>query len=245
MSTAVADTEPAVVSPPPARRPRVEPLAELLVGLEPGGWFEVAGVTWAEYRRLMAVRDEHRPGVRLLFDRGRLEVMSPGTRHERWRKLLGLLVELYLTEADVPYMPCGNMTYEREDLAKGFEPDECYYLRPTADLLAVRQIDFHTDPPPDLIIEVEASRSATGRLPVYATFRIPEVWRFDGRAVTVLRLQPDGSYQPAPSQAAPGFPLAEVPRYLQMLGTVDHGRIIRDFQAFVRTLAPPTPPETA
>jgi Uma2 family endonuclease len=238
-----ADTQGTPVLPPPAGRSRVEELADRIVRLEAGGWFEADGLSWADYQHLMGVRDEHRPGIQLIFDAGRLEVMSHSRRHERWKKLMGSLVEQYLMEADIPFTPAGNMTFEREDLAKGFEPDDCYYLRPSADLLTDRPIDCHTDPPPDLMIEVEVSRSAAGRLRVYAAFRLPEVWRYDGRAVTVLRLQPDGSYRPGASEAVPAFPFADLPRYLAQQETVTHGRIVREFQAFVRTLL--SPPGTA
>jgi Uma2 family endonuclease len=44
------------------------------------------------------------------------------------------------------------------------------------------------DPPPDLVIEVEVSRSVLDRLGIYAALGVPEVWRHDGETVRVLRL---------------------------------------------------------
>jgi len=41
-------------------------------------------------------------------------------------------------------------------------------------------------------VEVEVSRSALGKLPIFAAFKIPEVWRYDGERVTILRLGAGG-----------------------------------------------------
>ena len=39
------------------------------------------------------------------------------------------------------------------------------------------------DPPPDVVLEMEMSRSARDKLPLFASMGIPEVWRCDGQRV--------------------------------------------------------------
>ena len=58
-----------------------------------------------------------------------------------------------------------------------------------------KEFDLSIDPPPDLAVEIEISRTALERLPIYVRLGVPEVWRFDGEQLVIHRLQPDGQYQ--------------------------------------------------
>jgi len=41
-------------------------------------------------------------------------------------------------------------------------------------------IDLATDPPPDLVVEVDITHPSLDKFPIYASLRVPEVWRHDG-----------------------------------------------------------------
>ena len=225
-------------------RTQVEVLAELMLVLRPDHVVTVTGTTWDEYERLLMVRDAHgRRGPRAWYDRGSIELMSTGTIHELWKKLLAMLVECYAIETATRLLACGNMTIARRDLDRGFEPDECYYVQSADRVLPLRPLDFATDPPPDLAIEIESSRTAIDKLGVYAAFGVPEVWRYNGEALTVLLLQKDRAYQPAPASLAfPNLPLAEFVARLKLAGTTDQGTLVRQFRDRVRAMStPPTP----
>ena len=56
--------------------------------------------------------------------------------------------------------------------------------------------DPNVDPPPDLALEIEISRSALKRMRIYAGLRVPEVWRFNGEILQIHVLQPDGPLFP-------------------------------------------------
>lgn len=95
------------------------------------------------------------------------------------------------------------------------------------------------DPPPDLAIEIEITRSVLNRLGIYAKLGVREVWRFDGEALTVLLLGPDGNYAPSPTSAAfPYLPMGEIARFLNDEGT-DDTRWGRAFRAWVREVIVP------
>jgi Uma2 family endonuclease len=64
-----------------------------------------------------------------------------------------------------------------------------------------RQIDLTVDPPPDVVLEMEMSRSALDKLPLFASMGVPEVWRCDGQRVTILILEQD-RYRESPSSLA-------------------------------------------
>lgn len=252
--SAVADAEPATTTPPPAvwDRPRVELLAGLLVGLESGRRVTASGVSSAEYEHLLAVRFEHRRGVRLTYDDGELEVMSHGSRHEIWKGLIGMLLGAAAMGFRLPMAAYGNVTLRRASRRKGLEPDQCYYVQrePLVRGAINRDLDFETDPPPDLAVEVEISRRAIPKLPLSATLGVPEVWRWDGDALTVLHLTPGGSYaEAAVSLAFPLLPPAVLASYLARAGTVDHTTLARELldwatDAYAARTAP-TPPGTA
>jgi Uma2 family endonuclease len=132
-----------------------------------------------------------------------------------------LLLITWLEETGGHYVPSGQLTHQREDLEKGFEPDECYSIQNWQKTVGFREIDFTRDPPPDLMIEVEVSRSVLERLPIIAAFKIPEVWRYDGETVVILLLQPNGTYvKSKTSLAVPSFPFAEVPRFQKLAESV-------------------------
>ncbi len=70
---------------------------------------------------------------------------------------------------------------------------------------------------------------------IYAAFRVPEVWRFDGQALHVHRLQEDGGYeQSAESPSFPFLRLAEFSRFMLTAPGTDETALIRSFRAWVR-----------
>jgi Uma2 family endonuclease len=232
-----------VPSAPPI--PLTRTLVDVVNYVRPGQRVLVTDVKWEDYEHLLAWRDEHRPrSVRLAYDQGRLEIMVVTNLHERLRRVLDLMLIIWITETGGEYLPSGQLTHKRDDLEKGFEPDECYYIQSWKRVAGLREIDFTTDPPPDLMIEVEVSRSVLSRLPIIAAFKVPEVWRYDGEKVAILLLQPDGSYaESQSSRAVPNFPFSEVAKYLAMAESSGESfaSIDRQFRAWIKSLPAGTP----
>jgi Uma2 family endonuclease len=169
------------------------------------------------------------------FDRGELELMTVTIYHESWKTLLTNLVNCYAEETGMVMNPAGNLTVRRKDLLKGLEPDDCFYVQNAAVVTPPRDLDFTVDPPPDLAIEVEKSRTVIKRLPIYAALGIPEVWRFNGKVIVVLIRQANGKYETeSKSRAFPDLDLTAVTRHVLMLGDADQMTILRRFRAWVR-----------
>jgi Uma2 family endonuclease len=196
--------------------------------------FLLRGVNWQAYEKMLdAIGD--RP-IRVTYDRGSLELMSPSPRHEYYNHLLCLFFGVLAEELQMPLRGCPSTTFRRQDLGRGLEPDECYYL---ANALSVRDfeaIDLSVDPPPDLAIEVEITSSCLDRIDIYANLGVPELWRFDGEALQPYRLRPDRAYETCDaSPALPFVPLAElVPLLQQGLGTRQEGEWLLSVRAWVR-----------
>ena len=70
-------------------------------------------------------------------------------------------------------MRLGATTLKREDLDKGLEADESFYLASLSLITDVEHLDMNVDPPPDLAIEIEITRSALNRLGIYGRWESP------------------------------------------------------------------------
>ncbi len=128
-----------------------------------------------------------------------------------------------------------DMTCKREDIEKGFEPDKCFYVQNEPRMWQKLEIDFSIDPPPDLAIEIEMSRSAMQKITsIYTAFGVPEVWRFDGHRLQVYEFI-EGGYQPRESSLAfPRLPLENVEELARQVGQVRELPLIRGFRRWVR-----------
>ncbi|MBV8269267.1 MAG: Uma2 family endonuclease, partial [Planctomycetaceae bacterium] len=109
------------------------------------------GIDWATYEALAEQVMRSGQPIRMAYNRGDLELMSPGPLHERYKKLLSRLFEEVLIELDLPFEPSGETRWMKDEAERGLEPDDCYFL--TAEKLAIvqgRAPDRPGDPYPDL-----------------------------------------------------------------------------------------------
>jgi hypothetical protein len=97
-------------------------------------------------------------------------------------------------------------------------------------------LDLETDPPPDLAIEVDITTSSLDRMEIYSKLRVPEVWRYDGRAVRMYQLQADGQYRPCESSHSfAGLGPADVERFVELGRTTDKIRWARELRDWARS----------
>jgi Uma2 family endonuclease len=188
---------------------------------------------WALYQRVLKALD-CRP-IRLTYDRGRLELMTLSHRHDRSSSILALFVVILTEELDMPRQSGRSTTFSREDLDRGIEADDCFYLEHEALVRHKDELDLDVDPPPDLAIEVEVSRSALDRMAIYAALKVPEVWRYDGEKIYVHVLRLDGQYQIVErSPHFPFLPMQEVEAFLKRRTEMDETRLGKLFRQWVR-----------
>lgn len=159
----------------------------------------VYGVDWATYESLRERLD--RPGLRMTYREGTLELMTPSRSHEDYKKRIARLLELWALEKDVPLKGYGQTTFKKEAAASGLEPDECYVLGgELADT-------------PDLAIEVVLRSGGLNKLDVYAGLGIREVWFWIDGGLQI-RVLTEGRYEPrARSALLPTLDLEELARF--------------------------------
>src|SRR5881397_3480899 len=131
--------------------------------------------SWETYERPLADYLDG-PGPRFSYSEGTLEIMVPSAQHEQPNCILAKLVDEVATESGIDVCPLGSTTFKREELLKGFEPDSAFYIG-RGSTFWDPELDAALGPPPDLIIEIDVSRSSLDRFPIFAAFGVPEVWR--------------------------------------------------------------------
>lgn len=191
-------------------------------------------VSWPNYLKIQEALN-NQPRLRLTYDQGTLEFMTTSSQHEIHKKWLGRFVEVIAEECQQPLAPGGSMTFQREEVERGWEADECYWIAQERRMRGKWTWHPDRDPPPDLIVEIEISRSAQPRMKLFAAFGVPEVWCFDGDSLRVYVLQPDRTYQRVErSPTFPALPLAELVRFLHPAEGIDYLSQVRAFRAWVR-----------
>ena len=151
----------------------------------------LSNVSWETYERLL---EDHLDSSvpRFTYDRGMLEILSPSPEHEKLNRHIAQLVLAVTEEMGIEAEDLGSTTFRREDLERGFEPDSCFYIQNEEKIRGKDRIDLTVDPPPDLVIEVDITSPSVNKLPIYARLGVPEIWRYNGRDLKVLRLENDG-----------------------------------------------------
>ena len=150
-------------------------------------------ISWNSYKQISdTLQDE--TSAHFTFDRGQLEIMVLSLKHEYLKKILAMLFERLAENLDVEIFAAGSTTFRREDIARGFEPDECYYVENAQGMRGKETVNLDFDPPPDLTIEIDVKNSSLDRMGIFAAMGIPEVWRYDGEKLEMHLLRND-TYQ--------------------------------------------------
>jgi len=171
-------------------------------------------VSWETYERLLADHGDA-PVPRFTYDRGMLEIMSPSLEHEEYRQALTLVVEELADGLGMDIRNLGSTTFKRSQLERGFEADACFYVQSAELMQGKTPIDPAVDPAPDLVIEVEITTSALNKLPIYADFHVPEVWRYNGTKLVVLLLSGNDYIESRNSLAFPNVSADDLSRLVR------------------------------
>lgn len=194
--------------------------------------FVMEDASWELYEKLL--HDIGDRPIRVTYDHGRMEIMSPSPEHEKPKKLLGRMIEALTVELNMPVASLGNTTFRRRETAMGLEPDECYYFRNELKMRGKTRLDLKKDPPPELVVEIDITSRSVPRQPIYAAMGVPEIWRCDGRRVQCLHLK-DGAYHVNKMSIA--FPFLEpalLRRFIEIAATEGETAMHRQFVAWVR-----------
>ena len=179
---------------------------DAIAHLPAGATLILLDVEWDDYERLVDENSRSRSSVRITYDRGRLEVMSPTSEHDHLADMCTLIAHVLGEETGSDVESFGSTTFKQTRLVKGAEPDACFYVQSAPQIIGKRNLDLATDPPPDVMVEIDISHDSTTKMAIYASMSVAEVWRYDGRhnQMHIYHLK-DGAYLEMPSSIA--FPI--------------------------------------
>lgn len=200
-------------------------------------------ISWHTYEQLLAEMGDNRT-IRLCYDRGLLEIMTPLLDHENPKRILEKFVDALAEEGNIEILSVGSTTLKRPDLAKGAEPDSSFYIQNERLVKGKSRIDLTTDPPPDLVIEIYVSSSSVDREGIYAAMGVPEIWRCDRGVVKFLQLEAGKYIMVERSLAFPLLSVTELTKFFSQSQTLGETTLLRSFRAWVRQVLAETRCET-
>jgi Uma2 family endonuclease len=205
--------------------------------LQPGAHVRFDNVDWAGYSYFLKVFAES-PGVKLTYDRGELEIMSPLFQHDFGGRVLNNLVTILTQERGLPLIPGGATTLRRKLKRRGLEPDESFWIANAHRMAGKLRLDLRIDPPPDLAVEVDVSRSMLDRISIYADLGVPEIWVLKNDRLTFRVLSGKGRYRIVKSSPLfPKIPAALLTEFLLRARIAgDQNPLLREFRDRVRQI---------
>jgi Uma2 family endonuclease len=149
-------------------------------------------VTWDEYVQVLQDLHNHRR-LRATYDCGRLEIVSPLSQHENYARFIDRLLQMLSDELYLTIQAYGSTTWKRKALERGAEADSCFYIQNADRVIGKANIDLESDPPPDVVLEVDLTNESSRKFAIYAALLVPEIWHYNGTAVRFFVLS-SGSY---------------------------------------------------
>jgi Uma2 family endonuclease len=207
---------------------------EAIDHLPRGAALQLTDITWDEYELLLSELAE-RSDLRLTFDRGRLEIMSPRPEHEEYGELIQDFARVISEELDFKLETRGSATFRSSRSQRGVEADTSLYVQHAEHLIGKRDIDLDFDPPPDVIVEIDLTHRSIGKLPVYAALGVPEIWIYDNRSITILHLEGQEYAERANSLAFPILTGEVLARFLEVNKTEGQSVALSQFRSWVKT----------
>ena len=97
------------------------------------------------------------------------------------------------------------------------------------------QLDFSTDPPPDIAVEIDLHRDSLSKSSIYAALGVPEIWRYDGQVMTIYYLEQDHYVTVETSRALPLLSATILSQFLSRLRDEGELPAVLAFDGWLRT----------
>ncbi|NET38422.1 MAG: Uma2 family endonuclease [Cyanothece sp. SIO1E1] len=183
--------------------------------------------SWQEYQRLCQQRGD-RSIPRIKLRSGEVLLMSSLPKHGRDVSLLADVIKVLLDHVEREYDAFTPVTMELPE-ESGIEPDYCFYLDNWPAVSGKERIDWVTDPPPDLVLEIDVTSFSD--VDDYLPYRVPEVWLFRKQQLLIYQLQSAKYIARSQSRYFPNIDLLSViTRCLQVAYKRNTSAAIRDLK---------------
>lgn len=174
------------------------------IEIPPGHRTLFRDLDWQAFEEILRDLGEKRT-TRIAYATGILEIRMPSPEHERVKVLLAHLLVVLLDALDWDWESLGSTTFKHPASNVGIEPDDCFYIQNCAAILDKQRLDLSIDPPPDLAIEVDLTSKT--RLSAYTAIKVPEIWRYHNKVLTISVLEGDTYINSLDSRIFPDIPI--------------------------------------
>lgn len=183
--------------------------------------------TWQDYQKLCQQRGD-RSIPRIKYQPGEVLLMSPLPKHGRDASLIADVIKTLLDYTGREYDSFTPVTIELLEEG-GIEPDYCFYIEHWQAVSGKERIDWSTDPPPDLVLEIDVTSYSD--VNDYLRYRVPEVWLFRQNQLLVYQLQGIKYLMQPQSQYFSDVNLQDlIARYLQVAYARNTSAAIRELK---------------
>ena len=207
---------------------------EAIERLPEGAMLRFDNVSWDDYERLLEELIDW-PGMRVSYDQGRVEIMSPTFQHEKYIGFISGMGRILSEEMNLTVEAAGATTYKQERLLKGSEGDQSFYVRNAKAIIGKLEIDLDVDPPPDVVLEVDITNESLSKLPIYAAFGVPEIWRYDGNQALIYHLVEGDYVEAAASLSFPCLTSLAMTQFLDQSKAEGQTAALAAFRRWIRT----------
>jgi Uma2 family endonuclease len=198
-----------------------------------GSTLVIQQASWDDYECLLQdLRDRH--SLRVSYDQGRLEIMSPLPEHEEYGRCIDLLMRAFAQAHKIKVQNYGAATWKRQSLNRGAEPDSCYYVANAVRVIGKRDFDLEKDPPPDVVVEIDITNESLSKFPIYGALGVPEIWRYDSKKVQFYELTRNRYREVSTSASFPGLLPAMLASALEKSKTDGQDAALESFVSQIR-----------
>ncbi|HJQ23659.1 MAG TPA: Uma2 family endonuclease [Blastocatellia bacterium] len=205
---------------------------DVIAHMPAGGRLILYDVSWEEYEQLLDELGDR--ALRVSYFQGRLEIMSPSLPHERPKEFLLQLACAVADEFDLTLETAGSTTFKDEQLQMGAEPDTCFYIENAEQIIGKEEINLMTDPPPDVVVEIDIWSESVGKMEFYAAIGVPEFWRYRKGRLYIYHLSDDGYVEAEASRAFPLLTAEVLTRFLEQNKRDGQSATLRAFREWLR-----------
>lgn len=204
--------------------------AELLAGRD-GRRTLLTDISWNDYENFLE-DFESRPGWRLAFDKGRLEIESASFLKANLSVSFHNFIRAYCDLFDLRMEGRRAATFRSRILKKGVEPDECFYIQSAEKIIGKTFISI-SFPVPDIAVEIDITTESLDKFPIYAALGVQELWIFDGKKLAFYELADKNYHQIQNSRALPEISAEDLVKFLEISRSKGQTAALKSFRQWL------------
>lgn len=197
------------------------------------GYLRLDGISWDFYESLLEAVEQK--SLRITYDHGILEIMTITRRHEWLKDALRRMIDILIEELDLPFDCYGSMNFKSESKKRGLQPDECFWFHSEELIRNAEEYEPESDPPPDLILEIDITSSSLDRINIHESFGVSEVWRWKDDQVEFHILNKKGKLKTRKkSTIFTGLGATDLLAFLEVASSKGKATLVKEFRRWVR-----------